>query len=88
MDSMPGRHLRRFQIGAAIMCDKQHELLKTYQRAVNTFSIALDAMEASRGCIGPEEYKRMEGYVEQARLNAEQARIDLERHKAEHGCSR
>ncbi len=69
------------------MCDKQHKFLKAYQRAVNTFSVALDALEASRGCIGPEEYKRMEGYVEQARLNAEQARIDLERHGAEHGCA-
>jgi hypothetical protein len=69
------------------MCDKQHELLKSYQRGVNTFSVALDALEASRGIIEQEEYKRMEGYVEQARLNAEQARIDLERHRGEHGCA-
>jgi hypothetical protein len=69
------------------MCEEHHRLLGAYQRAVNTFSLALDALGASRGTLEKAEYQRMAGYVEQSRLNSEQARIDLQRHDAEHGCT-
>jgi len=68
------------------MCDRHRELLDTYQQAVSRFSVTLEALRASRGAVSKQEYGRLYGYVEQARAASEQARLDLERHVAEHGC--
>ena len=68
------------------MCDRHTELLDSYQQAVSRFSATLEALRASQGTISKQEYDRIYGYVEQARAASEQARLDLERHIAEHGC--
>jgi hypothetical protein len=68
------------------MCEQHDELLATYQKAVALFSTTLDALQAGRATIARGEYERMRSYVEQTRLKAEDARVDLERHVAEHGC--
>ena len=68
------------------MCERQEELLGLYQRAVSRFSATLDASKSARGTVSKQEYDRLYQYVEQARAASEQARLDLERHVAEHGC--
>jgi hypothetical protein len=68
------------------MCEQHWELLAAYQKAVVLFSTTLDALQSSRATLVQDEYKRMRNYVEQTRLLAEDARIDLDRHVAEHGC--
>jgi hypothetical protein len=68
------------------MCDRHRELLDVYQQAVSRFSATLDALKASQGGVSKQEHDRLYGYVEQARAASEQARLDLERHVAEHGC--
>ena len=68
------------------MCDRHRELLDSYQQAVSRFSATLEALRAAHGTISKQEYGRLYGYVEQARGTSEQARLDLERHIAEHGC--
>jgi len=68
------------------MCEEHVRLLKAYQQSVALFSGTLDALAASRGTVLRHEYERMAGYVEQARLQSEQARSELNRHVKEHGC--
>ena len=68
------------------MCDRHWELLEAYQKAASLFSMTLDALQCSRATVSKDEYHRMRNYVEQTRLIAEDARIDLELHVAEHGC--
>ena len=68
------------------MCKRHSELLKLYQRKVAFFSTSLDTLEAARASVSKPAYDRMRAYVEQTRIAAENARIDLEKHVAEHGC--
>jgi hypothetical protein len=68
------------------MCERHTELLTAYQKAVALFSTTLDALQAARANVAKDEYERMRNYVEQTRIISENARIDLERHVAEHGC--
>jgi RNase P subunit RPR2 len=68
------------------MCERHWELLEAYQRAVALFSTTLDALQASRATVKKVEYDRMRNYVEQTRLIAEDARMDLQQHVTEHGC--
>lgn len=69
------------------MCERHHELLDMYQNAVSRFSATLEALRAAQASSpSKQEYDRLYGYVEQGRTAAEQARLDLERHVAEHGC--
>jgi hypothetical protein len=68
------------------MCEHHRELLDLYRQAVSRFSATLEALKASQGTVSKQEHDRLYGYVEQARMASEQARLDLERHIAEHGC--
>jgi hypothetical protein len=68
------------------MCEHHRELLDLYRQAVSRFSATLEALRASQGTVSKQEYDRLYGYVEQARMASEQARLALERHVAEHGC--
>ena len=68
------------------MCERHSQLLEAYQKAVALFSMTLDALQAGRSTATKVDYDRMRHYVEQTRLIAENARIDLEQHVLEHGC--
>ena len=68
------------------VCEEHSKLLKAYQQSVTKFSATLNALEAARPNTLREEYQRMAGYVEQARLNSDQARAELDTHSSEHGC--
>jgi len=45
------------------------------------------ALDAARPTVSEQEYKRMRGYVDQVRLKLDQARIELQTHWKDHGCS-
>ena len=68
------------------MCELYTELQRLYQRAVDTFSMAVYALEAGRPSISRPEYERLVRYVDQAYARVEQARVELDRHTAEHNC--
>jgi exonuclease VII small subunit len=68
------------------MCNEHAQLLKNYQKAVATFSEALEALEAARATVSRDEYQRMAGYVDQAHTKWQHARDALQQHTAEHGC--
>ena len=68
------------------MCERHATLLSKYQKAVATFSSTLTALEEARATLSRDEYQRIAGYVDQARIEAEHARIELERHIEECGC--
>jgi RNase P subunit RPR2 len=69
------------------MCEKHAALLQVYQKAVSQMSTALDALQAAIATAPREEYARMRRYVEQSRIAAKRARLDLEKHVREHGCN-
>jgi hypothetical protein len=68
------------------VCEEHSKLLKVYQQSVSKYSTTLNALEEARPNTLKEEYQRMAGYVEQARLNSDQARSELDSHVTEHGC--
>jgi hypothetical protein len=67
------------------MCERHDQLLAVYRRAVRSFGISLDALQAAIA-ISPKDIGGIQEYVEQARGISEQARINLEKHIHEHGC--
>src|SRR6266567_3442514 len=75
------------QVLSLPMCEEYVKLLRGYQKAVVTFSVVVDALEAAAGAsIDRQEYKRISRYAKQAHSSAERARIELKRHAADHGC--
>jgi hypothetical protein len=67
------------------MCKRHDQLRIIYRRAVRTFGISLDALQAAIA-ISPQDSQGVQEYVEEARAVSEQARINLEKHIGEHGC--
>lgn len=55
------------------MCEHHRELLDSYQQTVSRFSATLEALKASQAAVSKQEYDRLYGYVEQARMASEQA---------------
>jgi hypothetical protein len=82
------KHQEPYRCQTVHMCEERCSLLKIYQETVATFSTTLYALEAARSTVSRVEYERLAGYVDQARLNSEVAREDLEKHNVEHRCSR
>lgn len=65
-----------------LLCAEHSQLLETYQKAVALFSASTTALkESSR-----DDCERLTLYAEEARLRSEQARLDWERHRINHGC--
>jgi hypothetical protein len=69
------------------MCEEYAKLLKAYQQSLALFSLTLGALQAARATVPREESRRQAGYFEQARMRSDQARAELDKHTAEHGCS-
>ena len=63
-------------------CRERHQLAREYRKSVEGFR---DAVFATKGLKGP-EYEKAYRTSEKLRIEAEQARIALERHRAEHKC--
>lgn len=68
----------------ALICDQQIKLIAAFQDSASLVSVALEALQAARATTAKIEYERLLGYVEQAILRAEQARLNLEEHMHAH----
>lgn len=58
-----------------------------YERATDTFSLTVKALELARPTVPRSEYERLAKYSRQAHAKVDQARNELDRHIAEHDCS-
>jgi uncharacterized membrane protein len=65
-------------------CEEKMRLLLEYQRMTQAYSNAVGRM-AGQG-LREHEYERMSAVTEKAREASIQARANLDRHIAEHGC--
>ena len=72
---------------AGCVCAEYAELLKAYQQSMALFSLTMGALEAVRATVSKDEYWRQVGYLEQARMRADQARAELDKHTTVHDCS-
>jgi len=68
------------------MCQSHAELLQVYSKALAVFTATLEALDAARGSVPTDEYKRLAKYVDQTNVLVTQARDKLEAHTLEHGC--
>ena len=73
--------------GIRNMCEKHNHLLAVYQRTVRSFALAVDALQAAFAISERSAYRKVQEYVEEARVLSEEARIRLEKHVHEHGCA-
>ena len=64
-------------------CTQCNHLVKLWNEAVLAFSQAAEKLSA---CKGNDQFKRQHHLTEMARLHADNARIMVELHRAEHGC--
>ena len=63
-------------------CTERHRLAREYRKSVDAFR---DAVFATKGLKG-REYDKAYKVSETARIEADRARITLERHRSEHRC--
>jgi hypothetical protein len=52
-------------------CYEKKRLLESYKTAAARFSLAVEALAASRATVGKREYERLREYSEQARIQSE-----------------
>jgi len=67
-------------------CRTMQELHNRYQLATQTYSRAVDALNARIGAVKGDEYYFLRQIVDDARARSEEARNEFDRHIAEHGC--
>lgn len=67
-------------------CEEYNRLLGAYTKSLDLYSAALTALKEARPTTTKEEYKRLLGYVQQARTKSEEARLAWEVHRNQHGC--
>ena len=70
----------------ALGCDERARLLNEYNSATMAFSASVAELVQKAGTTLQGEYNRLKNAADQARIAAEQARLNLEKHIAEHGC--
>jgi hypothetical protein len=61
-------------------------LLRVYSFAISDYSRAVEVLHLRLGTLPKQEYEKIRTFAEKTRELAEQARLALERHAAEHGC--
>lgn len=69
-----------------MLCEEKIRLAKVYDTATANFSEAVAELHRRMGTSPKDEYDRIKGASEEARLRSEQARLALERHTAAHHC--
>ena len=72
----------------ALGCDERARLLNEYNSATMAFSASVAELVQKPGTTLEGEYKRLKNAADQARIATEQARLNLEKHIAEHGCEK
>ena len=74
------------EAAAAPACEDKERLLRAYTFAASDYSRAVQVLQRRLGTISREEYQKLRTFAETTRELAEQTRLALERHCAEHGC--
>ena len=67
-------------------CSEKARLQQEYQIAVADYSRGVLVLSNRSGVMPKVEYIRIRDFVEKTRARAEAARVELDRHIAEHGC--
>ena len=67
-------------------CEQKNRLLREYEAATGSFSVAVIELRRRMGTSPEEEYKRLAQIADDARGKAEGARLALEQHISAHGC--
>jgi len=67
-------------------CGEKDRIERAYRIATADCGRAVQVLQRYAGSMLLEEYQRLRKFSEEARLRCEQARLELERHCAEHGC--
>jgi hypothetical protein len=71
---------------AARACEEKDHLSRAYGFAASDYVRAAALLNKRTGVMSKQDYEEIRTYAEKVRDLAEQARIALERHIAEHGC--
>ena len=71
---------------SSIRCEQQTELLNAWQVTISEFSAAVAKLAHFAGTLPRAEYERLRTAVELKRLAADNARVNLDFHRLEHGC--
>jgi hypothetical protein len=66
-------------------CAARNELMRNWAETTRDFASAVDGMRSRLNGDGG-EFRKMMNLAEEARLKTENARLQLEIHRAEHGC--
>jgi hypothetical protein len=69
-----------------VSCEEKTRLAMEYEAATSAFSEAVKELHRKIGTPPREEYRRLERISSEARVNSEQARLELEQHIATHRC--
>ena len=67
-------------------CEERGRLMDLLHRATIAYGKVVCELASKIGTMTEGDYRRVRGEVEQARLDAEQARHALINHRGEHGC--
>ena len=59
--------------------------MNEYREKVAAYSLAVDIVADARPRVSKDAYRRLLADAEEARIKAEQARLAMEKHIAEHG---
>jgi hypothetical protein len=67
-------------------CAEKRRLIEIYEAATREFSRTLTVLTRRMGVLLREEYDEIRAAGERARLRSEEARLQMEKHIAEHNC--
>lgn len=67
-------------------CEEKNWRVRFYRNAVAHYSTTVGDLGKTRGFSPKKEYRDLMARSEAARIAAESARLELERHTQEHGC--
>lgn len=67
-------------------CEEKENLVRAYSIAASDYARAVLVLRAYSGQMLKPDYQKTKHFADAARDVAENARLALERHTAEHGC--
>jgi hypothetical protein len=69
-----------------MICEEKNRLMHAYQTRTRLFSHAVDQLDVARSTAKKSAYIDLKRISEDARIDSEKARLELERHVYDHGC--
>ena len=70
-----------------VECSERDRLSALYEEFTSEYLRTIHVLNERLAVMPKEQYAAMRRAAEQARIQSEQTRVDLEKHCAEHGCS-